>query len=259
MSLPVFSRIVTALLSAGVVFASTTACAAADGAPSREVVINDLRSPELKTYRAMLAGLDAFEAGHALAPAAPEVRFRLRRGVDNPDPEEAPLKLRISLDEDSIPVPLAPDLSFVLPRNAQAAKENGDLVLNRKKGAYRWQPEINSTGVPANMRRMGDLRLECRVLVGVIKEELAFWARALVNTVLRSTDWCNVDDINIPTYTQRKLKSAYLMDGDKRVKVHLTNNDYGFVAMIGRKVYPDDTMIVLEFADDADKQPAPAP
>jgi hypothetical protein len=153
---------------------------------TRTVAVQDVRAPELKTYRVMRAGLDAFDAHHALAPAAPELRFRLHPVARAAEAGQPALKLRISLDAASIPVPLAPDKSFVLPRNAQADQENGDLVLNRKKGTWRWLPQVDSTGVPPNMRRLGDLRLECRVLVAVMKEERNFLQIAMVNAALLS-------------------------------------------------------------------------
>lgn len=244
---PVFSRsAVAAMLACAVIPA---ACAFADPAAQRDILVNDVRSPELKTYRAMLAGLDAFDAGHALAPNAPEVRFRLRPRSSEPDADLTDLKLRIALDDDAIPVPLAPDHSFVLPRDARAAQQNGDLILNKKKGAYRWQPDIHSTGVPPDMRRMGDLRLECRVMVAVIKEELRFWERALVNSVLLTSDWCSVDKINIATYTPRRLKAAYVITDGERVKLPLAAFGAGFQGPIGDKAYSDDTLIALEYAE----------
>ena len=224
------------------------AAAADDDAKPREVVIQDIHAPELKTYRAMLAGLDEFEDRHALAPNAPEVRFRLRPRGRQPAADLSTLKLRISLDADSIPLPLAADQSFILPRNAQAKKENGDLVLNQPKGAYEWQPDVFSAGVPANMRRLGDLRLECRVQVAVIKEEIPFWARLLVNSILLTSDWCSVEKLSLSTHSDRTLDAAWLLVGDQRIKVHLSSSGHGFMAPIGEKKYPDDTLIELVYA-----------
>jgi len=227
----------------------TTAAAADADAKNREVVIQDIRAPELKTYRAMLAGLDEFEDKHALAPNAPEVRFRLRPRARQSAVELSSLKLRISLDEDSIPIPLAADQSFVLPRNAQAKRENGDLVLNQPKDVYQWQADVFSSGVPANMRRLGDLRLECRVQVAVIKEEIPFWVRMLVNSVLLTSDWCGVEKISLSTHSDRTINAAWLLLGEQRIKVHVSGSGRGFHAPIGEKTYPDDTLIELEYAE----------
>ena len=134
-----------------VAFLSSTSGAAAESASApapREVAVKDFKSPALKNYRAMLAGLDAFETGRALAPDAPGLRFRLRVLPGKARATLDDLKLRIALDDGAIPLPLAPDHSFVLPRNAQAARENAELLLNKPKGGFRWDPLVRSPGVP---------------------------------------------------------------------------------------------------------------
>ena len=49
------------LLAAVCLFHPAPSAAAEKDDKTREVVIQDIRSPELKTYRAMLAGLDEFD------------------------------------------------------------------------------------------------------------------------------------------------------------------------------------------------------
>lgn len=238
--------IVSVALFAGLFACSPQALADdAKDAKTREVVIQDVRTPELKRYRAMLAGLDEFESRHALAPAATEVRFRLHARASKPDADLDQLKLRIALDDGSIHLPLATDHSFVLPRNAQAERENGELLLNKPKGGYQWAVDVFSPGVPASMRRLGDLRLECRVQVAVIKEEMPFWARMLVNSILLTGDWCGYDKFNISTYTLQPIKSAWLIQDDQRIELPLSDYGRGFMAPIGNKAYPDDTLIEL--------------
>ena len=245
-----FMQCTLAMLVAAGMLAAPDATAEPDNSATREVVVKDIRAPELKTYRAMLAGLDAFDAAHALAPAAPEVRFRLRPRSSRPHADLADLKLRIALNVDAIPLPLAPDHSFVLPRNEQARLENGDLLLNKRKGDYRWQADVFSAGVPANMRRLGDLRLECRVEVAVIKAEAPFWVRALVNSLLLTSDWCSVEKIQFSTYVARKLKAAWLIQGDARIELELSDFGMGYKAPSGNPAYPDSTLIALEYADE---------
>jgi hypothetical protein len=260
------SRLTRQLLSVAL-FAGLCSClsaAVADDAKdakTREVVIQDVRAPELKRYRAMLAGIDEFESRHALAPAATEVRFRLRARASKPDADLEQLKLRIALDDGSIPLPLAADHSFVLPRNAQAERENGELLLNKPKGGYQWAVDVFSPGVPASMRRLGDLRLECRVQVAVIKEEIPFWARMLVNSILLTGDWCGYDKFNIATDTLQPIKAAWLIQGDQRIALPLSDYGHGFMAPIGNMAYPDDTLIelVADGSSPAGAAPASAP
>lgn len=217
------------------------------------VVVNGIRTPELKRYRVMLAGLDAFDKHHALAPTADMVRFKIsprsRAEVDLKN-----LSLRISGDSFSIPVPVDANGMFVVPRNEQADDEDADLVLNKKKSAYRWRADVRSANVPANMRRLGDLRLECQVLVGTAKAEIGLFWTATVNSLLLTTDWCNHKDIQVPTETDRKVRSATLVHGADRIKVHISED--GYLPPLGDKTYPNDALIELEFEDDVAPNPS---
>src|SRR5471032_3173961 len=60
-------------LAAGLLLLAAGLPAQADDAAT--VQINSIRSPELKPYRVMLAGLDAFDEYHALAPNTHELRL----------------------------------------------------------------------------------------------------------------------------------------------------------------------------------------
>lgn len=214
------------------------------------VEIKGIRNPELKTYRVMAAGLDAFDEHRALAPAAPELRFKLRprRGAKNVDMEK--LSLRIAGDQTSIALPLAADNTFALPRSAEAAKEDAELLLNKPKGAYRWQPDIHSAGVPAGMRRLGDLRLECQVLVATAKEEIGFVFKAMINSLLLTTDWCSHQKIVLHTASERRIDSATLIHGEQRIRLKLSGEGMGYVPPLSDKSYPDDALIEIKFADE---------
>jgi len=137
--------------------------------------------------------------------------------------------------------------------------QNAELLLNKPKGGFRWDPLIESPGVPANMRRLGDLRLECQVLIAVGKEELAFWQRALANTLFLGSDWCNSDKVDLPTFSQRTIKAAWLVDGAARIALPLYELGSGFIAPIRHKAYPDDTLIAIDDGDEDTAIPAPWP
>jgi hypothetical protein len=229
-----------ALLAASVVMPAS--------AEPQAVEIKGTRNPELKTYRVMAAGLDAFDEHHALAPNATELRFRLR-GREGSNADLNALSLRVSGEHISIDVPIAADLTFALPRSEAAADENADLVLNKPKGRYRWQPEIRSAGVPDHMRRLGDLRLECEVLMAVGKAEMSFMMKAMVNSLLLTTRWCTNEHMRIPTISPRKLASATLLHGGQRIPLKLISEDTRFEPPLPDKTYPDDTLIELEFAE----------
>ena len=237
--------------------AGTQADAPAD-APAdtgQSIHINSIRNPELKTYRVMAAGLDAFDAYHALAPKAREVRFQLAAGSRAPADAMLDLSLRIAGSDTSIALPLAADGSFALPRSAQADSEDADLVTNKKKGHYRWQSSVYSEGVPAGMRRLGDLRLQCQVMIAIAKKEIPFWVRTLVGTLLRTTDWCSSEQLKLGSRSDAPLASATLLDGERRVDLKVEKAGRSFLAPIGDTRYGDDTLIELVLKDAGEAPP----
>ncbi len=228
----------------------TLSASAEDGEPEdkSQVVIKGIRSPELKTYRVMAAGLDAFDDRHELAPNATELRFRLRARRDSADMDG--LALRLAGEETSIPLPLAADHSFTLPRDPQAARDNAELILNKPKGGYRWQPEIHSAGVPDGMRRLGDLRLECVVLVAVAKKEIGLLLTGFINSLLLTSDWCSHEKLHMTTTVVRQLRSATLIHGEERIAIELADHGLGFRPPLRDRQYGDDTLIELQYEEE---------
>jgi len=210
------------------------------------VVINGSRSPELQPYRYMLSGLDAFDDYHALAPAATDVRFRLRGKGKAPADVLNGAAVRLSGNETDIALPLTDAGYFTLPRNKTAEDDNADVVTNRKKNYLGWNPDIRSPGVPEGMRRLGDIRLECRVMVAVAKNYIPFLLRAMINTLTLTTDWCGFKDFNLHVYADHALTSATLVDGERRVELKLNDEGTAYFVPIGNKSYANDALIELK-------------
>lgn len=221
--------------------------AAQEDAPAGEVVvINGIRSPELQPYRYMLSGLDSFDDNHALAPAAPEVRFRLYPKGKAPADAMDGLAVRLWGDHTELALPLDDGYRFALPRNAAAEADNADVALNKKKSYYGWMPDVRTPGVPATMRRLGDLRLECRVLVDIAKNYLSFLFRASINTLMLTSDWCGHDKFKLWTRADHPITRATLIDGERRVALTVGKDGRTFDAPISNKLYSNDALIELE-------------
>lgn len=121
------------------------------------VDVQSTRDPDLRPYRTMLKGLDAYADHQRLAPGAP-LRFMLVPAT--PQARLDGVTLHLSADNLSIPVPLAADGGFTLTRDKTAYDANADLVSNKKRDTLRWRADIHTPGLPANVRRLGDLRLK---------------------------------------------------------------------------------------------------
>ena len=213
----------------------------------RQIAINAVKNPEMRSYRAIWKGLDEFDNQHALAPSAPALRFRvITRGTAGKADE--PLQARIASDERSAMIPIEADGRFTVPRDQVAYDARADLLLNRKKGSFRILPDVRSAGLPDDVRRLGDLRLECKVMVAVAKEEAPLWVVALVNSILLTGDWCSRlgENGNMSYKFPGPLRSAVLTDGVRTQPLEVHGSEYR--VPVGANDWPDDALIRLEHA-----------
>jgi hypothetical protein len=228
------------------------------------VHINAIKDPERWTYRAIAAGQDMFEAEHALAPDVPQLLFKVDARGDKAWRGDAPTA-RIAADDFSIAMALDDERRFSVPRSAAAYDARAELVLNRKKRDARVMPWVRTPGLPDNRRRLGDVRLQCKVLIAVVKEDAPFWAVGLANGVLLTTDWCGWfkgatpkgGDRSWPHETDARLAAATLRDGERSLALKVTGKS--FRAPIGDAGWSNDAIIELEYAPPEPDQVAAAP
>lgn len=264
-----------ASLMLGLALFSGGASAAGQDENVQKVPVNGVKNPEMKSYRAVWAGLDMFDRAHDLAPQVPEARFRIRTNTGKakcigmcaasqtriPRPDEQTFALRIASENDSVNVPVSPDGQFTVPRIQAAYDDNADLVLNQKTNSYKISVEVRTPGLPENVRRLGDLRLECKVQVAIAKEEIPFWIVALANSVLLTTDWCMKDKmgdepVKFSYASPEPLLAATLVDGERSQK--LEHGKRTFQVPLGDRSWPDDALIQLEFAPQVAQAEVPA-
>lgn len=224
--------------------------AAQDTPPSVEV--QGVKNPDMKSYRAVVAGLDAFAEHHALAPSVPELRFRLAPQSGQDDAAGDALYLRIVGNGDPIPVPIAQDGTFSVPRVQSAIDDDADLILNRKKGVLKGYPDIRTPGLPENVRRLGDLRLECQVMIAIAKKEMGMMMKLFVNTITMTTNWCDMSfdkkKVRFSFRSQRPLVSAEIVDGERRETME--SHDFSFRPPIGESDWSNEARIELHYAPD---------
>jgi hypothetical protein len=237
--------------AAAILCAALAGGAQAADAPAapHSVEINSIRNPEMRSYRSIWAGFKAYDEHRALAPAAPR-RFRLLRPDGHPAGAADGLVLRLASDDSSVPVAIGADGVVDIARSQAAYDADATFILNRKSGAFGARPDIHTPGLPGNVRRLGDLRLECRVGVAIAKEQLPFLARAAINTLMLGSDWCGRKDMHVAFPADRELEGATIRDGGRSAALELHGD--AFMAPLGNRGWPDDALIELTFA-----QPAP--
>lgn len=227
---------------------------AGEGDPPKEVHINAIKDPEMRSYRAVVAGLDTYdEFRQQLAPAATGLRFHfLERNGKDAVPAEG-LALRIASDDESFPIAVDGDGMFVVPRIQAAWDSKADIVVNRKKGKFQIIPEVRTAGLADNVRRLGDLRLECKVRVAILKEEIPFWANTLINGLLLTTDWCSWfgnkhgEDRTFGYSSALPVAAATLASGERTLGLKVSER--GYQVPVGDTSWPDDALVELKFAE----------
>jgi hypothetical protein len=232
------------------------------------VTVPYTRDPVDKSYRKMIRGMERFERDHALAPGA-SLRFRLL--PRSKTVKMTGITLRVAGDNISLPVPVAEDNSFVLPRNEQALREDAAVVANRKTTSMTWRASIVTPGLPPGTRRLGDMRLECFVGMeaGLISNSLPLigW---IADKLTSPEQVCNSPDGNYLFFTERPVFSVTLRAGSRTEVLPFRMLyaggeqsgsaleycdcqvllDRSYYAPIWDKSWPDDTLVEFEYMDD---------
>jgi hypothetical protein len=256
-------RALPALVFGSVLLCGAAGTAGAADEPVREldpVHVNAMRNPEVRKYEHILAGLDAFDKYHALAPQVDRLRF-----VAEPKDRKTPpavLKVRLVGDGDfALPIALDANGRFEVPRSEAAEDAESELELNQKRGLYRIGVEVKTPGLPENRRRLGDLRLECKVQIAIAKSEIPFIWVGVVNGLLLRTDWCSffgdekstaykgaAKDAHFGYRAGRPVKEAILVEGNRSALLKSTGQSYQ--VPIGNSTWSDEAMVELTFADE---------
>ncbi|WP_229509491.1 hypothetical protein [Massilia sp. CCM 8734] len=266
-SLTILFRLAVAMLSTSILPAGAARDDAA--APMQTVLVPYVRDPVDKSYRKMMAGVARFEREHALASAA-SLRFRLLPRL--PTTDMRGVAVRIAGERISVPLALDGDNSFVLPRNEAALREDAAVIANRRGDSLTWRAAIHSPGVAPGTRRLGDLRLECRVGIeaGLVSNSSPLFGW-LSDALSNADQVCASADGNYLFFAERPVFAVTVRHG-ARVEVlpfamlyaggRLTANDLRFCdcqVLLDRSYYapifdaswPDDAIVEFEYMDDA--------
>jgi hypothetical protein len=236
------------LLAGGV---AAHAAPAEDDAPV--VQVSALRNPEVRSYRAIVAGMDVFDARHALAPAVPQLRFIVRARTGGA--LAGPVTVKLATDDWTVALALDTDGRFVVPRNEAAWEARAELRLDQRQYQASVAPDVRTPGLPDDRRRLGDLRLECRVQVAMAKEELGFLWSAALSGALMTTDWCAWFGAPkekrhhgwwVPTGAPGQLVSAVLREGERSVALKVSGQ--GYSAPTGDTSWSDEAIVELAWA-----------
>lgn len=213
--------------------------------PVPTVQVSGIADPEMRSYRNVAAGLDAFDAHRGLAPNA-VLQFRMRHADGSPVGPGDALGLRLASDDGSFREDVAVDAAGLLTvkRSQSAWDADATFILNRKNGQYAGHPEVRTAGLPDNVRRLGDVRLECRVTIAIVKEQMPFLAKAAINTLMLTSDWCAKKDFSFSVMATGSGARAVLRDGERTRA--LTTRGWNVDVPIGDASWSDDALVQFE-------------
>lgn len=238
--------------------------------PAVTIAAKANRDPVEKSYRKMLRGMDLFDAERSMSPNG-VLRFKLlpRR----PDTDMKSIAMEVIGSTVAFDVAIAPDDTFTMSRNSKAFDENAQVIPNRKAQSMTWRSDIRTPGLPPNTRRLGDLRLECRVgmqagLISNSSNIIGRMAQALTDTPA----YCSRKAPLYLFFADRPLFSVALVSGNRREvlsidKLYASASDdpalksdlpfcdcevlvdRTYVLPLGDQSWPDDTLVEFEYME----------
>jgi hypothetical protein len=228
--------------------------------------------PVEKSYRKMISAMDLFEQERGLR--APDASLRFKLLPRRPDTDLQRIEMEVVGSTVDFQVPIAPDQTFTLARSQKAYDENAQVSPNRRAQSMTWRSEVKTPGLPPDTRRLGDLRMECRVGMeaGLISNRSNIVGR-MVKALLDTPAYC---DRQLPLYlffADRPLFSVTLVAGprreilpidmlyaaasdDPKLKDELPYCDCEvlvdrtYVLPLGDRSWPDDTRVEFEYMED---------
>ena len=251
--------------------ACATACAQVN-APQQITITGVARNPVEKSYRKMIHGMDYFEkAKAALAPQA-SLRFKLLPRKPGTDMDR--IALEVIGSTFSHPVAVAPDHTFVLAREPQALEEDAVVSANRRRLSMTWRAEIRTPGLPPDVRRLGDLRLECEVGLEADLISNNNPIGRIVDLFTDSKRYCDRPETLYLFFAERPLFSVTLVNGPRREVLSIdrlyamASDDPGlpqdlpycdcevlvdrtYFLPLGDHSWPDDTRVEFEYMEPA--------
>ena len=251
---------------------AASAAWAADDTMSIE--ISALKNPVDKSYRKMVKGMDLFERDHSLAPDA-ALRYRLLQRKPGGDIERAPVYLVGSSFNERVSV--AADHTFALARERKALNEDAVVRSERRAETMTWRADIRTPGLPSNVRRLGDLRLECEVGMeaGLVSQYNVL--DRLFDFFENGREYCGGTQQKYLYFADRPLFSVTLKSGERRETLPIQKLyaaiingrrdelkhcdceallDRAYVLPLGDKSWPNDTLVELEYMDAPPEQTA---
>jgi hypothetical protein len=168
--------------------------------PDDEVLVNASKSPFSIDAKALRRAAAVFDKDRSLAPEAP-LRFR----ATDRTPTGETLRIWIELGDFVEPILVGADGLLILPKSAFA--DGARLLANRSQDGLSLFPEILSPSTSLHTRRIGDLRLQCRVGWALELDQIPLYVRT---SFAMAGGMCKSGKIAYHPYVGFRVSSAEL-------------------------------------------------
>ncbi len=125
-----------------------------------DVTASPLAPRDTKTLGDLARARQVFLEHHALAPQA-DLRIRVLARLDRTQADR--LKLQLQAASGRIDVPLDGLSRFAIDPSWADLPEDTVVRSRLRDGSVTWRSDVRTPGLPPNVRRLGDLRLQCKV------------------------------------------------------------------------------------------------
>lgn len=229
-----------------------------------ELDVSSNRNIDERPYSRFYNGMEIFEKNRSMAPAG-ELRFRLlpRTAATSYDG----LSVKLAGDKLSKPVSLDRNEMFALPKDSAELNDNAYVTTNRQDGNFVWRVDVRTPGLPPNTRRLGDMRLECKVDLTGAKLARGYKPPAFL-AIAAVSDPCTYRTVRYPFFAEKPIFNVTLVSGQRRQSLSSDSlygksapaiskvfwdweyiRDRAYVLPLWDSSWPDDTQVVIEYVD----------
>ena len=206
-----------------------------------QIVVSSMKDAYRTAYRNIQKALTAQHDNPQLAPLA---RMRWTLFARDGTPVTAPLPITIVGTNGHIAVVRDSDGAFELPAAVQELGDDVELRIGAKRGNVRLVPLVETGGIDASSRRLGDLRLECEMGWRLEYDDIPFALKAAMKLMGSP---CRSKNFGMPVHVRHRLKSATVMRDGQPVALKLGRRAMEFYAPLHDDTLDNDTLVTLDY------------
>lgn len=177
-----------------------------------------------RPYERFVRAMDFFDTERPRL--APQSRLRFRLVVKHRTSRVDELKLTLAGTTVRTPLALTPDHFFTVERSELALGDDATVRTNRKDGSFNWSVDVRTPGLAPQTRRLGDLRLQCRIELLAAKLEQHVFSPLYYAQTAAGADPCASRNFTELFISDEPVFSVTLVQGARR-QVLPSNGLYG--------------------------------